>query len=435
MDKLAMSVELVNKKPGGFPYAVLTAINALFLLLIFSLGFMQPNIKISGYPIPLTDFLFLAVFALWALALLLKLSWFRWNRFYLVLIPYLGAMILSTAYSDDLKKSFVKLLGEIYLLGLAVLTINIVQTEEMARRTIYAWLAATSIVCVVSVLTLLLFYLDRDSTLLNYTLSHYGTLPPGNYPRVLSTFLNANMLCNYLNVSVVLLLAAYRQGWIERRLFVPLTALILVAIFLTISPGIGGILLCVGLWLWIDSKEKGRFAVAWMWLGFGILAAGIFFISILMAPNADPLAEFQIEPISGWTIFSSVRVSTWMAASQTIAENPFFGRGLGLDAVQVYSYNASGHLYFVSDAHQLWLNFIAQTGIPGFFAICLLTIYLFRKSLPLSFDKSPNSVLRVTFGLAFVGAFLYQGLGGSFEDARHLWVLIGLLAGFGDRGD
>jgi hypothetical protein len=29
-------------------------------------------------------------------------------------------------------------------------------------------------------------------------------------------------------------------------------------------------------------------------------------------------------------------------------------------------------------------------------------------------------------GLAFLNAFAYQGLTGSFEDASHLWVLLGL---------
>jgi hypothetical protein len=32
----------------------------------------------------------------------------------------------------------------------------------------------------------------------------------------------------------------------------------------------------------------------------------------------------------------------------------------------------------------------------------------------------------VALGLAFLVAFAYEGLGGAFEDARHLWVLFGL---------
>jgi len=40
--------------------------------------------------------------------------------------------------------------------------------------------------------------------------------------------------------------------------------------------------------------------------------------------------------------------------------------------------------------------------------------------------KGANIIL-TGLGLAFCSAFVYQGLTGSFEDARHLWVLIGLV--------
>ena len=412
--------------------AVLASVNASFLLLIFSLGFMQPYVGAFGYPMPLTDFIFPVVFALWILALFIKAARFRWNRLYFVLVLYLGAMTLSTAFSLDQQKSVLKLFGEIYLLGLAVLTIHVVTNLEIARKTLYAWLAATSITCIISVLSLILFYFDRDSFLLRYTLSYYGTLPPGNYPRVLSTFLNANMLCNYLSVSTVFLLAAHKLGWINRTLFVTLLVLLIAAICLSISPGIGGVLLCIGMWFWIDLRYKGRYRAARFWLALGLFSAGAFFVLLLIALGDNTLAEFQIELMPGYHVFSSERLSGWIAALRTIAENPIVGRGLGLDAVEVYSYLASGKLHFMSDAHQVWLNFAAQTGLVGLCSICLLTVYLFRRSMPFRFFETPNSILRVTFGLAFVGAFIYQGLGGSFEDARHLWVLIGLLAGFGE---
>jgi hypothetical protein len=43
----------------------------------------------------------------------------------------------------------------------------------------------------------------------------------------------------------------------------------------------------------------------------------------------------------------------------------------------------------------------------------------------LNFDETNRSVFRIGLGLAFISAFFYQGIGGSYEDARHLWVLIG----------
>jgi putative inorganic carbon (hco3(-)) transporter len=79
----------------------------------------------------------------------------------------------------------------------------------------------------------------------------------------------------------------------------------------------------------------------------------------------------------------------------------------------------------LTDAHNVWLNVAAQTGVFGLLAISLIIYYLTRRTFPLNFDRNEESIYRIGFGLAFFGAFVYQGVGGSYEDARHLWVLVG----------
>jgi hypothetical protein len=48
------------------------------------------------------------------------------------------------------------------------------------------------------------------------------------------------------------------------------------------------------------------------------------------------------------------------------------------------------------------------------------------KRCTFSITARENGVL-LGLSVAFVGTLLYQGLTGSFEDARHLWILIGLI--------
>jgi uncharacterized membrane protein len=79
------------------------------------------------------------------------------------------------------------------------------------------------------------------------------------------------------------------------------------------------------------------------------------------------------------------------------------------------------------DAHQMWLNVAGQTGIFGLFALCFLCVFMFQQANVFSFVDQ-KLILQTALGIAFLSAFLYQGLSGSYEDARHLWVLIGLLA-------
>jgi hypothetical protein len=55
-----------------------------------------------------------------------------------------------------------------------------------------------------------------------------------------------------------------------------------------------------------------------------------------------------------------------------------------------------------------------------------LLAYVARRTLPLKLVRGEAAVARLGIGLTFLNAFAYQGLGGSFEDARHLWVLFGL---------
>jgi hypothetical protein len=335
-------------------------------------------------------------------------------------------MLLSTIFSVNPQTSFIKLLGEIYLLSLPILTFNLIQTENDIKRVLQVWLSATSIVVLVGILTFFLFYLDRDNWLLRHTLFYYGTLPPGNYPRIAATFWNGNMLCNYLSVSLIFLLIAQKLDWVKKSIFYSLLFGILFCSFLTISPGLGGITLVAGIWGWLYFKQSkqlfGRVS-----LFSGIFLAMFFLPVMMIAPNIHPTSPFSVNiPFIEKKIEPSSRTMVWMDSWTTFTENPFLGRGLGQDVCYINYLDLSGNLQLLTEAHNVLLNVAGQQGILGLFAIIFIVYYVTRKTFPLNFDNNNANVLRVGFGTAFIGAFVYQGIGGSFEDARHLWVLIGL---------
>src|SRR6185369_1112139 len=99
---------------------------------------------------------------------------------------------------------------------------------------------------------------------LQFTLSSFGTLPPGNYPRLMATFLNMNMLCNYLSVSVVMLLIARMLGWISGLVFYSILAVVGLTAAFTISPGLGGVALSGGIWYWAVYSKKSPYAASLM---------------------------------------------------------------------------------------------------------------------------------------------------------------------------
>ncbi len=95
-----------------------------------------------------------------------------------------------------------------------------------------------------------------------------------------------------------------------------------------------------------------------------------------------------------------------------------------MDVAQVKYETLSGRKQILGDAHNIWLNVAGQTGLFGLAALMLMMIFLLKRSRFRLIKGDEGHCLRVGLSCAFIGAFVYQGLAGSFEDARHLWVLI-----------
>ena len=85
----------------------------------------------------------------------------------------------------------------------------------------------------------------------------------------------------------------------------------------------------------------------------------------------------------------------------------------------------SGNLQLLTDAHNSYLNIAVQCGLLGLIGLLAVTFAAWKTAAP--FRAGAGHAATAGLGIAFFGAFAYQGLGGSFEDARHLWLLFGLL--------
>jgi hypothetical protein len=399
---------------------------AAYLLLIFSLGFMQPQVRFRGTSLNLTEPLFLLTAGLWVIALVCRQTKFRWKNVFVLFAIYAVGLLISAVFSDDRQISFVKLAGELYLLALATLTIQIIDDESKLKRVVYVWLAASAVTAVISAIVVVLYYAGQDNWLTQFALNDYGSLPPGHYPRIHSTFVYPSLLCNYLTVSLMLLFGAVHAGWIRSSIAVTISVLFAVAILFTLTPGIGAVLLAIGLWFWFFKKEgsNGIAARAALWTG---IASAVFFLLIsTFTVIASPTSPFYYE-IAGLRIDPTQRLLAWMDSFWTFVANPLFGKGLGLPVANVLFMPPSGKMQLLTDAHNFVLNVAAQAGLVGIIPLILICIAVVR--YPLAFIRSSgiNAPLNVALWIAFISAFLVQGLVGSFEDARHLWVLIGLI--------
>ncbi|QQS41116.1 MAG: hypothetical protein IPM63_17405 [Acidobacteriota bacterium] len=377
-----------------------------FLLLVFSLPFANLPLPFStGLPFQLTEPIFLVVSALFAVLLLARISKPAGGKIYLFLGAYLIFIALSAVLSESPGRSAFKAAGIAYLAGLALLAFNIVRDESMIRRVAAAWIAASAAVSAFSLLVLILFYVDRESSLVRFGLSHYGTFPRGNYPRIQSLFANPNMFAHYLGIGWVMLLLAREKGWIQSRTALAVGGLIAIAAVFTLSPGIGVFFFCTGLWMLFRNGNGSRRLIPLAMVA--VSAMFVFSTAVKFDGNFAPTSE------------PSARVLTWSSAASTFAAEPLTGKGVGTGAAEV-RYGAQR----LTDAHNIFLNVAAESGLGAAAALSLFGIWLTLNGFR---SRGPGSVSGA-LAIAFAGAFFYQGLTGSFEDARHLWVLAGVLA-------
>ena len=401
----------------------------LFLLLIVSLPLVRPfNTVLFGLLVPFTDFIFLAAFAFWALALIRGVTEFRRDKLHLFLGLYGLAFLISTIFSTEPQRSFFKLLGEIYLFGLAVLAFNLAREVSFYKKIALAWLAGTAFTILASAAGFALFYIGFKTKTDNYFLSHFGSLPAGNYPRLHALFANANMMTNYLNVSLMFAVLADQAGWLKRIWARLLQAGIWLAAVFTFSAGLGGMFLSLGFWLWAIFRGQEKPLFSKTALAAGVILAAAVFGSTLVSPDTGNTAQEFAVPLTDKKIEASVRVLVWENAFEKFREFPLTGRGTGTNTAMLQYRTLSGDNQILLDAHNVWLNVAGQSGLIGLIAFGALVGFLFSRCRFKLKESSPSNLIWLALSCAFVGAFLYQGLSGSFEDARHLWVLFGLLA-------
>ncbi len=398
---------------------------ALFLAWIAVLPIMRPfGGALWGYAVPLGDVLYLLVVCAWLLAALTHRARLALHPVYLPLAAYAAALILSTALSRAPQASIAKLLGEMLLLSIVVVTVQIIDSERMLKLSLLAWLIGAAVTVAVGLLSIGLFYGGIRDLNRNIGLTVYGSLPPGDYPRIRALFFNMNMLCNYLIVSLMVALAAQAAGKLRPHAARSLILGICVVALFTLSPGLGGLALAGALWQWSRWRAQRPLLAQGILLLGGLVAAAVLIaatISLTPMANGAGLSLAALEPSS--------RVMTWRQAAAVMAQQPLFGQGLGLQLPAVYYLNPSGHTELLTDAHNIWLSIGQQAGVLGMLAFAWLSTHLLRSGLPWRAGCAPQAVeIRMALSIAFIGAVLYHGLTGSFEDARHIWLLMGMIA-------
>src|SRR5579862_1743370 len=288
---------------------------AIYIALVPAMRF--PRLELHNTDLILADFVFVICGLFFVLALLRgELRW-RLQPFHVALCLYGGAMLVSAFAARSRGQSLWTLLIEGYVLAIGIVTSSLCQLPGALRLITRAWMAGTALTALagLSGVTLFLWGVRGYE---NPFLSGYGSLPPGSYPRTYAMFLNINMCCSYLSVSLLLLLAMQSLGWIGRRsAWILGSAIVFTAIF-TFSPGLGGVALGVGFWFFLEYRRRLRpNASSAMLIGASAVSIA-FLVAVLVSPTS------LYKPGLGWSwvgLQPSGRLLCWESAARTVANN------------------------------------------------------------------------------------------------------------------
>ena len=360
---------------------------ALHLLLVATLPFLRiGSFKVSGLTIAATDLIFLPAALIWLLAVALRIAPLRRTSFYVPLALYLLAVLVSAAFSAAPRASLGKAVAVVYLAGLAILTVNVLDSAPKIQRVVRCWLLVSAITAGAALLGSVLFYLGLRDRQINLVLWNYGSLPPGNYPRIYGFFANGNMLCNYVIVSACLTLYARRTGLLTGPAAAALLAGLGITAALTISAGLGGLAVAVAVWLMCMADNRAK-----------RLRARLALVGALGIAAAFQLATSISTTDAGLT--PSSRALAWQGALQTFLAHPIVGKGVGAEVADAYWRNPSGVMEHLTEAHNVWLSVAAQEGALGLLAFASLVGWLlwrWRRPAP-----GADRVLISALGAAF----------------------------------
>ncbi len=368
----------------------------------------------------------------------------------------LGMIIMfsfSILFSKYRVQGAVELAALSYLYLLFVITRRVVTSIGKLKAMLTVWVAAALLVSLVGLAAFTHAYLSgpiRGNRFLFYmpieAMAHH-------FPRIDSTFINANMLLSYLHVAIcvviILYLSSSRAKVCTRFFMIAIIMIFLITAFLTGSRRFTGLLLSLFLIsLWCCSGRIARLARVFTIIGFIIfLSVSIVTTIWTIFPLSIAHDRFQQTlTIKAHTSYSLHMLPLSVALAMT-ARHPFLGVGLGAFNREFSSYvdwewvkasfgleaypqciTAVNNHTLNFDPHSAYLGSIAETGIVGFLGLTLFlgcAMFLFVRTFKKYRFDGERAIISGCM-LACLCGFIFNALTFDMLTLRHFWLLLAL---------
>jgi len=263
-------------------------------------------------------------------------------------------------------------------------------------------------------------------------LQYMGVVPRGWWNRahfLSSVYVNHNHFAGFLEIVLPLSLglAIAERNLAKRILLIFLCGLMGIAFILTLSRGgLVSITIALAIMVFFLARRRVIHSYGWIFLVFGVFIAG--FLLIL---GVEPLIE-RIESIqklgSKWTPIH--RLFMWQGAVDLISKNLWFGTGPGTFEYAFFEFRPAGFIYRPVNAHNDYLELIADCGIFAFAAVILLVIVLVRRAVRVI--HRDDSLFRIGLGSGCLAAVIALSIHSLIDFNYHIpanWMLMSALAG------
>ncbi len=371
---------------------------AVYALLIFT---PLARGSVQGWAITIIHMVTLT--ALSAFLLNKSLTWdWKWIKTPLdkPILCLLVLCLLSSVFSLHHRTSIWSTILLLNYLTIFYLTIHLIRTRSQIRQLIYL---------IIGVATFLsIFGLFKKFGANPFPWWDYGDLKYS--PDFLSaTYGNHNHLAGYLEMAIPLILGLFLTGYKGGKLFlmIYLTFMLLTALVLSLSRG-GWIGSLLGLSLMAFALLTSRYFKR---KGFILAAIGGSLALVLIVLVSTPVVERVLTAMEKEeeTSFHS-RLVAWGGVVEMIGDYPLLGTGPGTFPVIFTQYQPPGLSSHFTMAHNDYLHFTSEVGLPLIAIFAWMVIALYRKGFK-KLKKFSRLVRGTTLGaMSGITAILFHSI-------------------------
>ncbi|MBM3250561.1 MAG: hypothetical protein FJZ09_06995 [Candidatus Omnitrophica bacterium] len=252
--------------------------------------------------------------------------------------------------------------------------------------------------------------------------------------RIFATFISPNILASYIVMALFIILGSF-VSYARREKIISIFCMAVMMLALILTKSFGGILtftcafavfIFLRLFYLLPKPGFSKRVLRRIGIGLVLVLSGFILVSGLVMRQR--LAELLTPQNTNNSLRQ--RLYYWQASLKMAREHPIAGVGWRKFGLWYRTYKAP-EANVSHYAHNLYLQMLAETGIPGFLSFLALVFLFFRRGLALVRESGPEQGFRIGLfcaGTAFLLHNLFE-LSFYFGQASFLWwIILGVFA-------